>query len=565
MQMINEVKSRNELADFLDIPRKKLTYILYVKKVDNLYTSFDIPKKSGEERHIHAPQRELKTVQRKIGDALWKYQKEIWKKNNTNPIISHGFEKGKSILTNAKVHRDKRYVMNIDLENFFESFHFGRVKGYFLKNKNFELPEEVATIIAQLVCYRGMLPQGAPSSPIITNMICNIFDIRIAKLSKKYRLNYTRYADDLTFSTNDKKFGENYPIFYQELIREVEKAGFTINSKKTRLLYKDSCQEVTGLVVNKKINVNKAYYKETRAMAHKLYRSGTFEIAGEEGTLNQLEGRFSFINQVVRYNNNLSLESHGFNKLNGKEKQYKQFLYYKYFFINPKPLIVTEGKTDILYIKAALKNLYKDYPKLVHKNERGQFEYKISFLKRTKRLEYFLNIKKDGADTMKNIYQYCSDKGDKIHYPNYLKLFKELSRRMPNNVVILLFDNELKSKERPIYKFINDKAVKLEESQKNKLIEEEKVNLIDNLFLLVTPSVQNKKTSDIEDLFDEAVLDTEISGKKFSKNDKYDKDSNYGKDTFSKYVMKNYDKIDFHAFKRLLDNIESIISMYECK
>lgn len=302
MQMINEVKSRNELADFLDIPRKKLTYILYVKKVDNLYTSFDIPKKSGEERHIHAPQRELKTVQRKIGDALWKYQKEIWKKNNTNPIISHGFEKGKSILTNAKVHRDKRYVMNIDLENFFESFHFGRVKGYFLKNKNFELPEEVATIIAQLVCYRGMLPQGAPSSPIITNMICNIFDIRIAKLSKKYRLNYTRYADDLTFSTNDKKFGENYPIFYQELIREVEKAGFTINSKKTRLLYKDSCQEVTGLVVNKKINVNKAYYKETRAMAHKLYRSGTFEIAGEEGTLNQLEGRFSFINQVVRYN-----------------------------------------------------------------------------------------------------------------------------------------------------------------------------------------------------------------------------------------------------------------------
>lgn len=211
-----------------------------------------------------------------------------------------------------------------------------------------------------------------------------------------------------------------------------------------------------------------------------------------------------------------------------------------------------------------MKKLYKNYPKLVNKNESGQFEYKISFLKRTKRLEYFLNIKKDGADTMKNIYQYCSDKGDKIHYPNYLKFFKELSRRMPDNVVILLFDNELKSKERPIYKFINDKVIKLEESQKNKLIEEEKVNLIDNLFLLVTPSVQNKETSDIEDLFDEVTLNTEINGKKFSKNDKYDKDSNYGKDTFSKYVMKNYDKIDFHAFKRLLDNIESIISMYEC-
>ncbi|MEH2951276.1 retron Ec67 family RNA-directed DNA polymerase/endonuclease [Sporofaciens sp. JLR.KK001] len=379
MQMINEIKNRNELADFLAVPRKKLTYILYVKKIDNYYTSFDISKKNGGVRHIYAPYRDLKNIQRKIGDALWKYQKEIWKKNNINPIISHGFEKGKSILTNAKVHRDKKYVMNIDLENFFDCFHFDRVRGFFQKNINFQLSKEVSTVLAQLVCYNGKLPQGAPSSPIITNMICNIFDIRIAKLAKKYKLNYTRYADDLTFSTNDKKFIERYKEFYQELLQEIEKAGFIINTKKTRLFYKDSRQEVTGLVVNKRINVNRDYYKETRAMAHELYKKGVFQINGDEGTIHQLEGRFSFINQAVRYNNILDSENHSFYKLNGREKQYKQFLFYKYFFSNPKPLIVTEGKTDIVYIKAALKNLYKEYPQLKSKMKKGSLNIKFPF------------------------------------------------------------------------------------------------------------------------------------------------------------------------------------------
>lgn len=113
-------------------------------------------------------------------------------------------EKGKSFITNAQIHRNKRFVINVDLENFFDSFHFGRVRGYFMKNKNYQCSEEVATTIAQIACYEGKLPQGAPSSPIITNMICNIFDMRLLRLAKKYKLDYTRYADDLSFSTNDK-------------------------------------------------------------------------------------------------------------------------------------------------------------------------------------------------------------------------------------------------------------------------------------------------------------------------------------------------------------------------
>lgn len=100
--------------------------------------------------------------------------------------------------------------------------------------------------MAQLTCYQGKLPQGAPTSPIITNYICQTFDMRIIRIAKKYHLDYTRYADDLSFSTNDKKFIEQWEPFYNELTHEVERAGFKVNTKKTSVQYRDSRQTVTG-------------------------------------------------------------------------------------------------------------------------------------------------------------------------------------------------------------------------------------------------------------------------------------------------------------------------------
>lgn len=277
-----------------------------------------------------------------------------------------------------------------------------------MKNSNFQLPTEVATVIAQLTCFQGKLPQGSPCSPIITNLICNIFDIRLLKLAKKYRLNYTRYADDLTFSTNDINFLKKETTFFEELEKEIINAGFKINKKKTRVQYRDSRQEVTGIIVNRKLHVNRDYYKQTRAMAHHLYKDGEYFIEEEvQGTINQLEGRFSFINQLEWYNNKLdSNKKLKYENLNGREKEYSKFIFYKYFFANPKPIIVTEGKTDITYLKAALKSLWQEYPELVNKDTNGHFEYKIAFLKKSKRLFYFLNLKKDGADTMNNIYNF---------------------------------------------------------------------------------------------------------------------------------------------------------------
>ncbi|RPJ94079.1 RNA-directed DNA polymerase [Rummeliibacillus sp. TYF005] len=555
MSEFSEIKTRNDLADFLNIPRKQLTYVLYVKGINNLYTSFEIYKKSGGARRINAPIEELKDIQRKLAEALYKHKKRKWKKKNN---ISHGFEKDKSIITNAKIHRNKRFVLNIDLENFFESFHFGRVRGFFIKNHNFLLPIEVATVIAQISCYEGKLPQGAPSSPIITNLICEILDYRVSKMAKKYKLNYTRYADDLTFSTNDKNFLRLQTEFLKNISKELIRAGFKINEKKTRLQLRDSRQVVTGLVVNKKINVNRIYYKETRAMAHQLYKQGEFEIKGEPATLNQLEGRFAFINQLTWYNNKIDGVKHHFNNLTSRELQYQKFLFYKFFFANPKPLIVTEGKTDIAYLKSALKNLYKEYPNLISKNSDGTFEFKVSFLKKTKRLKYFLGIYQDGGNALNNIYNFFDSKKPA---PNYLSYFKTISNTLPMNPVILMFDNEIKSgNKKPIGKFLN--YANLDAAKRETLENNYMVDIIDNLYLLTVPLIGGKSECDIEDLFEEITLLNKIDGKKFIKADKYDVTKYYGKEIFSKYIINNYTDINFTKFRAVLDKISNIIETY---
>lgn len=503
-------------------------------------------------------------IQRQLAEALYNYQKEIWNKCNVNPNISHAFQKEKSFITNAKIHRNKRFIINIDLENFFDSFHFGRVRGYFLKDRSFQLPSEVATVIAQLACYQGKLPQGAPTSPIITNLICNIFDVRISKLAKKYRLDYTRYVDDSSFSTNNKEFLNVKNMFFEELEKEITYSGFSINKNKTRIQYRDSRQEVTGVVVNKKLHVSRDYYKRTRAMAYQLYRSGEYFIENEiKGTINQLEGRFSFINQLEWYNNQLNLEGKRltYEYLNGREKAYSQFIFYKYFFANPRPLILTEGKTDVVYLKAALKNLWKEYPNLVSRNSKGQFEYKVSFLQKSKRLAYFLNFKKDGADTMNNIYKFFSKNGGE-KYPNYIEMFKNLGSTVPLNSVILLFDNELNNKNKPVYKFVSNK---ISDDRKKQLCTKTWINLLENLYLMITPLVGECEESDIEMLFDEATLSHEIGGKKFCKKDTYDTSKFYGKEIFSQYIMKNYSSIDFGGFKSLLNCINVVIKDYKEK
>ena len=543
MKKFCDIQSRNELADFLKIPRHTLTYILYVKKPDNCYSTFEIPKKNGGIRKICAPTNELKSIQRSLANYLWLYQNELWKDKGIRPNISHAFYKNKSIISNAKIHRNKRFVLNLDLEDFFSSFHFGRVQGYFEKNRDFHLPREVAVAIAQLTCYQKHLPQGAPTSPIITNLICQILDIRLLQIAKKYKLDYTRYADDLTFSTNDHNFLAAYDAFFSAITSEIHSAGFRVNHKKTRLQFKDSRQFVTGLVVNKKLNVPRQYYKNTKAMAHKLYTTGTFEIAGKTGTLNQLEGRFSFIDQLEHYNNSIDTSGapHNCYKLHSREKEYQAFLFYKYFFSNERPVIVTEGKTDILYLKAAIKHFHLDYPNLIKQDSDGNFEFKVSFFRKSNRWKYFYRVTPDGADTMKNLYRFFVPGRNT---PNLLNYFQTLCQRNPKNATIFLFDNETKS-DRPLKKFLRE--ISASEENKEKLNKNYYLRIVpeSKLYILTNPLVHGKSECEIEDLFTDETLLHEIGGKHFSKSESFDTEKYYGKDIFSNTYTQTMKKLIF--------------------
>lgn len=581
MNTFENITSIDDLSKILKTPKKKLTYILYIKKIENLYTTFQIPKKSGGQRTINAPSKDLKDIQRNIVNMLLKQQNKFYYENKIRFNIAHAFTKEKSIITNAKIHKNKRFVLNIDLENFFESFHFGRVQGYFEKNKNYLFPKNIATVLAQLTCYKGSLPQGSPSSPIITNLICNILDMKLLKMAKKYKLDYTRYADDLTFSTNNKSFAEKSEEFISQLEIIIKQSGFKINQKKTRLQYKQSRQVVTGLVVNKKVNVPRNFYKNTRAMANSLYKNGSFTINGVEGSLKQLEGRFSFINHINKENNkeqkkiNKDLKL-SFRFLNGQEKEYQKFLFYKYFFNNEKPCILTEGPTDIIYLKSALKNLYTDYPNLI-KKVNDDFIFKIFFLKRTEdskktkvqkklkgkktsKMQYFFGLEKDGADTMKQIYNFYVSDREKKDCPNYSEVFTKMNVTSKNPCIFIL-DNELNKNNKPLKVLAN--YMRLKDEKINELCDKNYLNVTSNLYVVTNPLVKGLKECEIEDLFESDVLNTELNGKTFERCEKkYNNTKNYGKKAFSTYVWNNYEDINFENFRPLLDALDQIVTNY---
>ena len=676
MTKFNQLQTKDDFAKLLGLKSAKyINYLLYNVKTDNLYNSFTILKKNGGERVIHAPKKELKFLQKKLSNVLWEcYLESIESKskdkNFKTPVLSHAFEKGKSIITNSQMHRNKKYILNIDLKNFFDSFNFGRVRGFFIKDKDFTVSPEIATVIAQIACYQGKLPQGAPSSPIITNLITRILDYRIVKIAKKYRFTYSRYADDMTFSTNRElnsnklRASKELDNFLTELEEVIISSGFEINPKKTRLSNNMQRQEVTGLVVNKKINVKREYIKNTRAMAFQLYKDGAFEIDKKPGTINQLTGRFAFIFQIDQYNNyllykksliqnnldaqkyllgrnsskkseskyywkyifynkdlrkelfdnkkhntyNLPTEFYSIGKeqkktymslFNSREKEYKKILFYKYFFGNDKPIIVTEGKTDPRYIKAALKKLYRKYPELIEKVG-NNFVFKIEFLNHTNTIEYLFNVP-EGGEGFKYWYNYFSDKSyyndegkkkffaldpeERILYANYITYFQQLTDNIPNYPTIFLFDNEPNNRngkdKSPLFLFANhakdlmnpqNKDSKTSKSLESKIsdnlekIRREKpcrINKNGSLYIMATPLVSSKNDgnfSDIEDLLLSRKLPPILKGKTFSKSGG---DNHYGKEILSKHVLKNYEKFDFTEFIPLLDGIRDNILDYK--
>lgn len=275
------IKPQETLADELGMSYSDLARLVY-PTTQPLYKTFGITKKSGGHRIIRAPKKELLEIQRKIAKLLSKK----YKPRNS----AHGFIKGRSIITNAQPHVNKAFVFNIDLENFFGAIHFGRIRNL-LKSHPFSYDHVSATIIAHICCYNGSLPQGAPTSPMIANMICWKLDRELQDLAKRHGCSYTRYADDITFSFSVPKTrlppsivkseDANVAAPGAELEQLIEKNGFSINYSKVRLRSRVDRQEVTGLVVNKKINVNRTFIRQTFSMLHAWKKHGS-EAAGQE-------------------------------------------------------------------------------------------------------------------------------------------------------------------------------------------------------------------------------------------------------------------------------------------
>ncbi|MFZ5691490.1 MAG: retron Ec67 family RNA-directed DNA polymerase/endonuclease [Pseudomonadota bacterium] len=381
LSKLKKASSLYDLAVLIGVKPSTLAYALYKTPAHQKYTTFTILKKAGGQRTISAPNARLKFIQRRLADLLEKCQLEIEAtlKVKQQCVLAHGFKSGFSIQTNAVNHRNQRWVLNADLANFFPSINFGRVYGFFVKNQHYLLNEKVAAVIAQIACHENKLPQGSPCSPIISNIIAHLLDIRLNELASGCGCTYTRYADDLTFSTNEKSFPRSIakreplrPHVWTagaSLTKRVKKIGFEINHKKTRMQYCDARQEATGLVVNRKVNVKKEYYKLARAMCWELITKGAaFEVVNGVSTPvkeEKLRSMLAFIYHVKRWEDERQGKSADDIKKSGFHRLYADFLNYIWFFGQTRTTIVCEGKTDNVYIRCAIRSLATQYPSLV--------------------------------------------------------------------------------------------------------------------------------------------------------------------------------------------------------
>jgi RNA-directed DNA polymerase len=251
------------------------------------YRKFKIPKRSGGQRRIFAPNVQLKKLQRRI-------LKRLLGKLKVHAAAT-GFERNSSIVTNAIPHADKAVVVRLDIKDFFPKTLSKRVHDYF---KKIGWNEEAASILTRLCTKNGGLPQGAPTSPKLSNLINYILDVRLAALANRFQADYTRYADDMTFS-----FVVDQPYEIQALIRTATKilADYdyrTHSGKKLHIRRQHDQQLVTGLVVNQGVRLPRKTRRWLRAVEYRTFIGG-----GATLTPKQLAGWESFRAMVEKQTN----------------------------------------------------------------------------------------------------------------------------------------------------------------------------------------------------------------------------------------------------------------------
>jgi len=322
-------ESLTALSESMQTGLSSLRYLLFHRKVskNTHYYTFEIPKKSGGKRKISAPKSRMKNLQ------TWVLENIL--SQVTLGDSAHGFVAGRSIVTNALPHTGQDIVVNVDLKDFFPTISFQRVKGLF---RTFGYSEQMSVIFA-LICTQAeteevemdgvtyyvqkggrYLPQGSPASPAISNLIAYKLDKRAEGLCRKLGFTYTRYADDMSFSTTEENEKNINKLLY--FLRGIIRSeGFTIHPDKTHIMRKGGQQKVTGIVVNEKPNVERTRLRRFRALLHNIDKNGwqSQQWGQAHNLIHSVEGFIHFVHMVnpekgIKFREQLNsiVEKHGY-------------------------------------------------------------------------------------------------------------------------------------------------------------------------------------------------------------------------------------------------------------
>jgi RNA-directed DNA polymerase len=574
IEKLRAAATLDDLANLLGYVPNMLAFILYKVPIAQRYSRFEIPKRDGTARQIMAPEPRRRLLQKRLADLLYDCIDDIKKETPQHKSLAHGFERGRSIVSNAMLHKRRRYVFNLDLADFFPSINFGRARGFFLKDRHFSLQEKIATIVAQIACHENQLPQGSPCSPVISNLVGHLLDSRLARMAKILKCTYSRYVDDLTFSTSRRDFpaelafpvaGSNQWALGADLRDKIEHSGFAINDTKTRMQIRGSRQIATGLVVNEKVNIRSEYYMVARAMCHSLFTSGQYysKLPSKTGsvstdsekepydTLHHLEGVLQHIYRVRDHSDRRTpAEKKNEKTSTATRKLYHRFLFYKHFVALDRPLIVPEGKTDNIYLRCAIERLPAFQPKLGGTKD-GAFAHKLRFIKYSDK----------ATAPVRDVLQLGGGTGDFLFFAkSYEKIVGEYKHAPCAFPVILLVDNDDGAKDL----FATLKAnynVTISRSTTNAFY-----HLCRNLYLIKTPELPTGAPGCIEDLFDPALRKTRVGGKSFDPARKRGDLGTYSKQVFAEKVVKpQAAAINFDRFEPLLARIVAVLDDHSKK
>lgn len=306
---------------------KKILFLFSNQKINKkFYSFFEITKKNGNKRKICAPNHQLKLVQK------WILVNILSKLNVSDraKAFCYGIN---GIKENAELHKTRLYLLEIDIKDFFNNIKRDRVYTLF-RRKGYCC--SIAGILANICTFDGYLPQGGICSPILSNLVCNSLDKRIIGLCDKRDIMYSRYADDMTFSSNEKSSLRRILPLIEKIIKE---EGFELNKNKTRFLSPGSKKCITGITINgNNIKVSKALKRNLRVLIHKSIvnadYSNTNKIKGLVAFINSIEP--SYKEKIIEYISNLSnkqyiyIDKHIVTEFN-KNKFYKEITNYKYY------------------------------------------------------------------------------------------------------------------------------------------------------------------------------------------------------------------------------------------